>query len=372
MSDRMLLLPGQPVPPEPSPVAGPSAAKGKPSALGATLLAAGPGTYSLGPHLLSSRVGYASYRAPTPAAALAGSSTSKLKSRAAAAAAAATAAALSQPVIVTVGPSRIQVGKRKKDEGEGATEREGDEVVRIPGQTSATVADAPDQGLIMPRQDSIVIGRITRVNARQATLSILVVDGQPCGVSTHSLSQTTASSDPSDASQGESAALFAAATGEGNHAAGEEGSDFTGVIRAQDVRATEKDKVRLADCFRVGDIVRASVISLGDARSYFLSTAENRLGVIYAISSSAVPIKNVSLASQGSTSASGPYLSSAADMLDPWTAQSNRSRQDRIETAGGDRAGAEVPMEPISWQEMRDVVTGIIEKRKCAKPDVLG
>lgn len=31
--------------------------------------------------------------------------------------------------------------------------------------------------------------------------------------------------------------------------------------------------------FRPGDIVRARVISLGDARQYYLSTAENELGV---------------------------------------------------------------------------------------------
>lgn len=39
------------------------------------------------------------------------------------------------------------------------------------------------------------------------------------------------------------------------------GEDFTGVIRSQDVRATEKDKVKLADCFRGGDVVRGIVVS---------------------------------------------------------------------------------------------------------------
>jgi exosome complex RNA-binding protein Csl4 len=36
------------------------------------------------------------------------------------------------------------------------------------------------------------------------------------------------------------------------------------------------------DCFRPGDIVLADVLSLGDARSYFLSTAKNELGVVHA------------------------------------------------------------------------------------------
>ncbi len=39
------------------------------------------------------------------------------------------------------------------------------------------------------------------------------------------------------------------------------GEEFTGVIRAQDVRATEKDKVKIADCFRGGDVVKGLVVS---------------------------------------------------------------------------------------------------------------
>ena len=41
-------------------------------------------------------------------------------------------------------------------------------------------------------------------------------------------------------------------------------------------------QVVLAHCFRPGDIVRAVVVSLGDARSYYLSTASNECGVVYA------------------------------------------------------------------------------------------
>jgi exosome complex RNA-binding protein Csl4 len=35
-------------------------------------------------------------------------------------------------------------------------------------------------------------------------------------------------------------------------------------------------------CFRPGDIVRAEILSLGDQRSYYLTTAKNELGVVYA------------------------------------------------------------------------------------------
>ena len=52
--------------------------------------------------------------------------------------------------------------------------------------------------------------------------------------------------------------------------------------RQQDVRATEVDKVELIACFRPGDLVRAAVLSLGDSRSYLLTTARNELGVVAA------------------------------------------------------------------------------------------
>jgi exosome complex component CSL4 len=90
----------------------------------------------------------------------------------------------------------------------------------------------------------------------------------------------------------------------------------TGVIRIQDVRATEIDKVQLHLCFRPGDLVRAEVISLGDTRSYFLSTAKNELGVVEA--------------------------HSLAGEL----------------------------MIPISWQEMQCPKTRVVEARKVAKIDV--
>ncbi|XP_059628572.1 uncharacterized protein LOC132271263 [Cornus florida] len=88
---------------------------------------------------------------------------------------------------------------------------------------------------------------------------------------------------------------------------------FSGVIRQQDVRATEIDKVDMHSSFRPGDIVRALVLSLGDARAYYLSTAKNELGVVSAES-----------------------MSGAI-------------------------------MVPISWTEMQCPSTGQIEQRKVAK-----
>lgn len=68
------------------------------------------------------------------------------------------------------------------------------------------------------------------------------------------------------------------------------------------------------EMFRVGDIVKASVISLGDERSYYISTAGNEFGVIIA------------------------------------------------------RSEVGNPMVPASWKEMKDTITGKGETRKVAKP----
>ena len=76
----------------------------------------------------------------------------------------------------------------------------------------------------IPEVGSIVLCRVTRITARQASVAILVV--------------------------GET-------VGEG---------EWQGVVRVQDVRATEKDRVKIAESFRPGDVVRAIVVCL-----FFLS-----------------------------------------------------------------------------------------------------
>ncbi|KAI8490749.1 PREDICTED: exosome complex component CSL4-like [Branchiostoma belcheri] len=69
---------------------------------------------------------------------------------------------------------------------------------------------------------------------------------------------------------------------------------FRGLIRKEDVRATEKDRVEMYKCFRPGDIVLARVLSLGDANCYLLSTAENELGVVLALSEAGAQMVPVS------------------------------------------------------------------------------
>lgn len=86
------------------------------------------------------------------------------------------------------------------------------------------------------------------------------------------------------------------------------------ILRKEDVRAYEKDRVVMNESFRVGDIVKAVVISLGDERNYYVSTAGDEYGVVIA------------------------------------------------------RSEAGYPMTALSWREMKDVVTGRSETRKVAKP----
>ncbi|XP_042468675.1 exosome complex component CSL4-like [Zingiber officinale] len=126
------------------------------------------------------------------------------------------------------------------------------------------------QGAV-PQPGSVVIARVTKVIARMASVDIMCVESKAVK------------------------------------------EKFTGIIRQQDVRATEIDKVDMYLSFRPGDIVRALVLSLGDARAYYLSTAKNELGVVSA------------------------------------------------QSIGGGN------MVPISWTEMQCSLTGQIEHRKVAK-----
>ena len=72
---------------------------------------------------------------------------------------------------------------------------------------------------VLPEVNNVVLCRVTRITPRQATVAILVVGDTVLEV------------------------------------------EWQGVIRVQDVRATEKDSVKIYESFRPGDIVRAQVVS---------------------------------------------------------------------------------------------------------------
>jgi exosome complex component CSL4 len=84
-------------------------------------------------------------------------------------------------------------------------------------------------------------------------------------------------------------------------------------------------------------LTRTVKISLGDTRSYFVTTARNDLGVIFATSEAG---QNIVV----------PLVLDSNSVTLPLTGAT---------------------LEPISWQEMRCPKTGKVEKRKCAKPEGL-
>ena len=155
----------------------------------------------------------------------------------------------------------------------------------------------------LPAVDSTVLARVTRVQKRQVAVSILVV--------LDDLAAAQGSGSASDNDNIES--ILTSAANPENHSNSDE-LRFQALIRKEDVRAVEKDRVVMDEMFRIGDIVRGTIISLGDQSFYYITTARNDLGVVMA-------------------------RSEAGNM-----------------------------MFPVRWKEMRDPDTGVGELRKVARP----
>ncbi len=85
--------------------------------------------------------------------------------------------------------------------------------------TSSSTAEQQDKREVLPEVGNVVLCRVTRITPREATVAILIVGD----------------------------AVLSA--------------QWQGVVRVQDVRATEKDRVKIYESFRPGDIVRAQVVS---------------------------------------------------------------------------------------------------------------
>ena len=86
---------------------------------------------------------------------------------------------------------------------------------------------------VLPEVNSIVLCKVTRITPRQANVAILVV--------------------------GETVL----------------DGEWQGLIRVQDVRATEKDRVKIFESFRPGDIVRAIVVSSAPFSTMLNSTSRS-------------------------------------------------------------------------------------------------
>ncbi|CAH6721258.1 exosome complex component Csl4p [[Candida] jaroonii] len=173
----------------------------------------------------------------------------------------------------------------------------------------------------LPKENDIVLVRITRINQRQANCEILTIEGSgniinDSGIGTNGeLAHLSIGYGGGSQSLSNHSTIASSQTSMINAMSIDVGENFKGIIRSQDVRSTERDKIKIQECFKPGDIVRAIIISLGDGSNYYLSTANNELGVIY-------------------------------------------SKSD---------GGAGNPMFPIDWQHMI-TENGNIEMRKCAKP----
>lgn len=67
-----------------------------------------------------------------------------------------------------------------------------------------------------------------------------------------------------------------------------------GLIRREEVRPIDMEPVEVYRSFRPGDIVRARVVSLGDARAYYLSTSASEHGVVLARSAEGAVMRPIS------------------------------------------------------------------------------
>ncbi|KAK9876402.1 hypothetical protein WA026_012713 [Henosepilachna vigintioctopunctata] len=69
---------------------------------------------------------------------------------------------------------------------------------------------------------------------------------------------------------------------------------FKAILRREDIKATEKDKIDVYKSFKPGDIILARVLPITEAHNYQLSTAENELGVAVAYSEHGHPMIPIS------------------------------------------------------------------------------
>ncbi|KAK7601410.1 hypothetical protein V9T40_008851 [Parthenolecanium corni] len=69
---------------------------------------------------------------------------------------------------------------------------------------------------------------------------------------------------------------------------------YRAILRKEDIRATDKDRIDVYKCYRPGDIILARVLPLTEIHSYQLSTAESELGVVIAHSDAGVPMIPIS------------------------------------------------------------------------------
>lgn len=116
----------------------------------------------------------------------------------------------------------------------------------------AQVINANAKPTIVPKEKSVVLAQVTKVTPRFAQLAIVNVD------------EVTLN------------------------------EYFPGTIRSTDIQTIEGEAVEVYRSFRPGDLVRAEVLSLGDSRTYYLTTAKPEYGVVLAKSISGHTMEAIS------------------------------------------------------------------------------
>ncbi|KAF4550622.1 Exosome component EXOSC1/CSL4-like protein [Elsinoe fawcettii] len=138
--------------------------------------------------------------------------------------------------------------------------------------SSPSTITSPTTTSPLPQVGDIILGTITRLTPKSATLDIQALTYLP--------------SSPSDPNPHSASAPGSGLGGGMTSLTSSRTSTIPlpyahqALIRQQDIRATEIDKVTVPGSFQVGDIVRAVVISIGDERNYYCSTARDELGVV--------------------------------------------------------------------------------------------
>ncbi|CAH0684126.1 unnamed protein product [Chilo suppressalis] len=58
---------------------------------------------------------------------------------------------------------------------------------------------------------------------------------------------------------------------------------YKGILKKEDIKSTDKDRIDPYKCFRPSDVILARVLPMTEIHWYHLSTAENELGVVIAV-----------------------------------------------------------------------------------------
>ncbi|KAK6462157.1 5 exonuclease subunit ski4 [Scheffersomyces coipomensis] len=231
-------------------------------------------------------------------------------------------------------PEEETDGKDKDDEEEEQQKVKTYLVVVIPKSSSYInfqknhqqelkhLVDSNSISINLPTENDIVLVKVTKITLKQIYCEILTVENGDNVLKDGGIGVNGDLSHVSVTPSGGSASLsnYQTIASSQSTLTGAQfqdiGENFRGIIRSQDIRSTERDKVKVIESYKPGDIVRAMILSLGDGSNYYLTTARNDLGVIFA----------------------------------------------KSENGSGNL------MYPLDWQNMIDVTNGIIEKRKCANP----